>query len=417
MKIIPKFDNKYWEQVVDKGFGDKNNVYIWSMKKFNGFLYIGTINDVKGCQIYRSESGNKGTWKQVNESGFGHGLDSAGARNMIVYKNLLWVVTSSWRIGTQVWITNGEENKNGLLNWEKANKNGFGDGKNVPSSRSICVYKNKLYVGSRGIDSPRIYRYEGPTDLEGIDPNKWNWINEDWQENPDHNPYLFLPGEMIKYKAKDGKEYLYVGVYIDAVPLIDPLLTKFTIKNLKNLVKMIFLRCEIWRYDGNSWGEVIKKGFGRSNTMALAAQELNNILYFGTHNMLGAEIWKTEDGTNWSQIAKRGFGKIFNFGVWGIYKYRNRLIVGTENPISGCQIWASITENPKKQKDFVKINTSGMKKKIFNHFRLKQDGIQEFEVFKGKIYTGTACWMSCATRITGPGCEIWRIDHLPKELR
>ena len=27
---------------------------------------------------------------------------------MIVYKNLLWIITNSWDYGTQVWVTNGE---------------------------------------------------------------------------------------------------------------------------------------------------------------------------------------------------------------------------------------------------------------------------------------------------------------------
>ena len=121
--------------VVDSGFDDKHNICVWSMTKYNGHIYAGTMNFTNGCQIFRSQSGDKDTWEQVNQNGFGN-KNSTGAREMIVYKNLLWVVTfSSSDGGTQVWVTNGKDtDKDGLLIWKSANIDGFGEGRKIHAS-------------------------------------------------------------------------------------------------------------------------------------------------------------------------------------------------------------------------------------------------------------------------------------------
>ena len=98
-----------WEKVVDEGFGNKHNMCTWSMIKYKDHLYAGTFNFVNGCQVYRSKTGDKGTWKQVNIDGFDRENKSLGARTMIVYKDLLWIATISGWSGTQIWVTNGED--------------------------------------------------------------------------------------------------------------------------------------------------------------------------------------------------------------------------------------------------------------------------------------------------------------------
>jgi len=410
---------KNWECVVDKGFGDKKNVYAWSIKEYKDYIYIGTLNN-DGCQIYRSKTGDFGTWKKIGIDGLDENAKSAGIRNMNVYKNLLWVVTGSWNHGAQVWVTNGEELKNSnILKWKKANKNGFGEGKNVPTIRSICIFKDKLFVGTRSRDCPRIYRYEGPTEFDKIDPTKWKYINKDWKNHPEFNPYLLLAGHLIVFKSSNGKEYLYAGIYIDAIPHIYQFFEESSFKNLLNIIRLNFLKCEIWRFDGKIWEKVVKKGFGKNNIMALSAQILNNTLYYGTHNMIGGEIWKSSDGIKWTQVLKRGFGNPLNIGFWGMQKFKDRLIIGTSNLLFGCQIWASTTNNPKSIKDFVQINQNGMGGgKFKNLFRIsKQDGIQELESFKGNLYVGTASWLSYALKRAGTGCEVWRISEKSEKFK
>lgn len=401
--------NIEWEQVVNNGFGSRNNTIAWSMEEYNGYLYVGTRTDVKKCQIYRSQNGDEGTWEQVIIDGFDVNFPSDGVRNMIVYKNLLWAVTDSWEYGSQVFVTNGEySDYDGILKWKKANENGFGEGNIIQSSRSLRVYKNELYVGARSNEGPRIYRYNGDTDFENIQPEKWILINQDMLDNKDHNPLMVLPGMMMNFTAIDGKEYLYLGIYEEPIPLLEEFIRSHKIIYLLKFLNYPIWKSEIWRYDGSIWEKAVEDGFGNINVAAISAQVLNNTLYFGTSNIIGIEIWKTVDGENWTQIAKRGLGQPFTMWCWRMHTFENRLIFGTFNILRGCQIWTSTNDNPQTNKDFIQINIDSMGNND-DPFLVKQDGVRSFETFKGQLYAGTAAFMDFIIKQkNGSGCEIWR---------
>ena len=50
------------------GFDDPSNDYAWSMETFQGHIYVGTLNSMKGGQIWRSSSGQLDTWERVYRS-------------------------------------------------------------------------------------------------------------------------------------------------------------------------------------------------------------------------------------------------------------------------------------------------------------------------------------------------------------
>jgi hypothetical protein len=417
-----KSGTKGWEQVVDNGFGNQNNVYAWSMKSYSDYLYVGTLNYVDGCQIYRSSTGDKGTWKQVNKDGFGNDFPSGsvykkGARNMIVYKDLLWVVTSNRETGTQIWVTNGEEEADGLVAWRQANENGFGEDTEVFSSRALAIYKDKLYIGSRTEDKgAHIYRYDGPTEFNNIEPDNWTFVNKDWQDNPDHNPLFCVPGFMINFTAIDEKDdYLYVAVFSAPAPPFLRLLENFSIKRLIRAITAFFMRCAIWRYNGSLWEKVSDKGFGKSNIVACSAVVLNNSLYFGTGSKFGGQIWKTNDGKNWTNIIRHGFGRPSNVCMWWMNIYEDRLVVGTFNFLRGCEIWISTNDNPNSKNDFKKINENGMDREKMGLFLPQQYGARTFESFGNQLYVGTNSWIA-TLKIDGlkpgDGCEVWRINNI-----
>ena len=137
---------------------------------------------------------------------------------------------------------------------------------------------------------------------------------------------------------------------------------------------------------------------------------LNESLYAGTANWLGGEIWKTEDGVNWSKVIKRGFYSPFNFWIWKLFVFNDKLIAGTFNPVLGCEIWTSKNDSPNQKKDFFKIGIHGMDgTNIFNSGKLPQDGARSFENFNSTFYVGTTNWVDLNTKIKGTGCEVWRI--------
>lgn len=407
-----------WEKVVGSGFGDKHNMCLWSMKEYKDYLYVGTLNFANGCEVYRSKSGDKGTWEKVNENGFDIKNKCDGARTMFVYKDLLWIVTYCGLHGSQIWVTNGEYDNNGrLLKWEKANINGFGEGGMIPGSRGIAIYKNRLYVGTECKDKlPRIYRYDGPMDFDNIQPDKWICINEDWKDNRFNIPNFSLIGDLLNFKASDDKEYIYLSIYSDVVHLVGKFKRNPNLKTILEIVKFFYkMRCNILRYNGKKWEMASSPGFGKKNIMAMASFVFKDTIYVGTTKILGGEIWKSKDGTNWQRIMKRGFSFPYNLSVWKIQTFENKLVVGMQNHWFGCQIWASKDLNPSNNKDFVQISKTGMTKRLqINPFKIKQDGIKAMETFKGKLYAGTASYINILNSgtIVGPGCELWRIDHI-----
>jgi len=414
---IKQFFKNDWEQVVNHGFGNINNLHAWSIKVYKNYIYVGTRNVIDGCQIYRSETGDENTWIQVNENGFGNDNKSEGARNMIVYKDLLWVVTNSWECGTQVWVTNGEKDEDKMIVlWKKANLNGFGEGNEILSSRALGIYYDKLFVGSQSKDGhPLIFRYDGPTDFDNIDSEDWTMV-KDFFEEPGYDNDLFLVADFVNFTNKFGENYLYVLLIAGVTPLVRELKLNFSIIRFVNTLKILFFgNSQIWRYDGINWELLDCEVFNNANRMGSCFQILNDSLYIGTCNWFGGEIWKTNDGINWTQIAKRGFYLPFNLWIWKLYEFDNRLVAGTLNPVLGCQVWASSNSDPDSNKDFLKISRNGMDgSKLLKIREIPQDGARCFETFDDMLYMGTTNWIDLNTFLKGTGCEVWRIGDFNK---
>ncbi|NQE45951.1 hypothetical protein C5S31_08015 [ANME-1 cluster archaeon GoMg2] len=109
-------DGINWEPVVQYGFL-RTNGYIWRLTVYNNTLIAGTMNPFTGCEIWMSETGDFGTFEQMNI----HGMDGAmslpanlgafigsddgpivpwadqyGVRTVANYKGNLIVGTASW---------------------------------------------------------------------------------------------------------------------------------------------------------------------------------------------------------------------------------------------------------------------------------------------------------------------------------
>lgn len=60
-----------WSLVADGGFGDPENLEIFRMTVFGGQLYASTLNTATGGEIWRSSTGNAGSWTRVVSGGLG----------------------------------------------------------------------------------------------------------------------------------------------------------------------------------------------------------------------------------------------------------------------------------------------------------------------------------------------------------
>ena len=264
---IWRYDGSSWEQVVGHnapmmkgGFGNVDNIAIFDLEEFNGYLYAGTMNwdfsENGGCEVWRSQDGIQ--WEQVVEHGFRPNMSEAdlktGVTNtycwrMEVFQNQLYVGTfnslykfiGNAGMGCQFWRTiDGKE-------WEKvALPKGDGFGKpEIYGVRTMAVYNNELYVGTAAnllLDKGcEIWKYDGV-----------NWTPIISDEVPGVEPtdieYSGFGNPLNKYAwsmtvTSDNK--LWVGTANG---------------KLVNLMEPKTSGCEIWCYDGVEWASVVKDG-------------------------------------------------------------------------------------------------------------------------------------------------------------
>lgn len=83
-----------WEILMQGGFDDPNNVYVQGLSSYLGDLYGWTENWETGCEVWKSHTGEVGTWMQVNQDGFGFGPRfgvSQGDTAQVIFKDELYI--------------------------------------------------------------------------------------------------------------------------------------------------------------------------------------------------------------------------------------------------------------------------------------------------------------------------------------
>ncbi|WP_448539589.1 PKD domain-containing protein [Roseiflexus sp.] len=91
-----------WTKVMDNGFGNPQNQYIFGGAVFGGRLYAAVQNNSTGVQIYRTLDGT--SWEPVSLDGLGdsnNGYVWSGA--MLEHNNRLYISTTNWANGGEVW--------------------------------------------------------------------------------------------------------------------------------------------------------------------------------------------------------------------------------------------------------------------------------------------------------------------------
>ncbi len=105
--------------------------------------------------------------------------------------------------------------------------------------------------------------------------------------------------------------------------------------------------CEVWKHCGSTWTRVDpgaagpgNGGFGDANNSGPCGMgTYNNKLYVGTENdATGCEVWEY-NGSTWTQINANGFGNANNSEANGLVEYNGYLYVSTSNKNTGCEVW------------------------------------------------------------------------------
>ena len=357
--------------------------------------------------------------------------------------------------------------------WRQLTGNGFGNKTNL-ATRGMAIYKDELYIGTHNVKFPKL--------LQNILPRASKLLQKLYQLSPNILPKLLHRGPLFRtifklvhslrrctirrglhlaVKPSEGCEIWKYNYTTDELIQIvgngsitgmksgfnytfnclASVITEFDDKlyvgtwntPIGSLQNPHRKGCEIWRYDGTTWEQVVghnapimKGGFGNFNNVGISSMEgFNGYLYAGTMNWDpssygGCEIWRTQDGVQWEQVVSHGFKQnmstsdlvagVTNTYVWSMEIFQNQLYVGTFNSRyrlvcnagMGCQLWR--TDNGK---NWCKVNLPTGVTGVY------QDGFGEPEnygtrtmvEYNNELYVGTA-----TNLIHGKGCEIWKYD-------
>jgi hypothetical protein len=147
-------DNTPWVQVNQDGFGDENNLVAYTMTVWNYSLYVGTLNQVSGAQLWRTSDGI--LWEQVNIDGFGD-ANNIAITSLISLGGTLIAATMNPVTGCEVW-----KSPNGV-SWIQFNNDGFGDANNTGAPRMRLFEEiGPLLVSTGNLEGAEVWSLEYP---------------------------------------------------------------------------------------------------------------------------------------------------------------------------------------------------------------------------------------------------------------
>lgn len=183
-----------WETITTDGMGNPRNRAFHGMSVFKDQLYAGTFNLTEGTEIWRTATGDPGSWAQVAPKGLGQppvnsdaalshehggylyfGIESAGA---IIRPPL---------VGTQLWRTDGNLSPP-YDQWEQVNVDGFGNEFNH-NILGLASFKGHLYAGTwnftQGLE---VWRAKtSPGHSHSIPFSSWEKVNQNGFGDPSRN--------------------------------------------------------------------------------------------------------------------------------------------------------------------------------------------------------------------------------------
>jgi uncharacterized protein YjiK/outer membrane biosynthesis protein TonB len=272
-------DGSAWSQVVSGGFDKSTNGEVFRFVEFNSQLYASTWSydtAIHGGEIWRSSTGDNGTWSRVVDDGFGDS-DNTSAISFEIFNNYLYAGTGNESTGGEIWRSASGD----AGSWAQVNTDGFGDSGNTDVT-ALADFNGYLYAITHHEQGggAQIWR------CQTCDGTDWTQVVADGFGD---SGVRGIPGLQVY----NNKLYAVVGHYVNGL--------------------------EVWRSsDGTNWSQVGYAGFGDSNNdvpywdNSLAIFE--NSLYIGNWNVAnGGEVWMHEelpippsdfDGDGYSDPAK-----------------------------------------------------------------------------------------------------------------
>lgn len=262
-------DATSWEQVVNNGFGDPDNGEIFYMTVYSDAIYAATwsYTSTRGAEIWRSTTGDSGSWSQVMSNGFGDWCNF-GVLVMQPVAGQLYAGTRSYigglcDSGADLWRYDG-------ISWSPVITNGFGF-TGTYDIGALAEFQGYLYAGIGRFDLTT-YQYPGGEVWRCHIATTGCDASGDWERVVADG---FNDSNNINVSLLDS-----VGTYLYAIA-----------SNFRNGLS-------IWRtQNGTTWEPVSQGGFGDSNNYGTiwdkGAALFNGRFHVGTYNPAhGGEVWQ-----------------------------------------------------------------------------------------------------------------------------
>jgi hypothetical protein len=334
--IIRSEDGKKFEVIPEPIKTESPINSVRSLVHFKGKLFTTPTGAAKGNPntsgvptIYATEDPNAGGWYFANEPAFGD-PNNVAIFEMKVFEGWLYAGTVN-NNGFQVWRTEAEGSS--PYQWEKIIDGGAGRGSLNQCVASMCVFKGALYVGS-GIQNGGYDHTNdiGPAGAEIIRINRdgsWDLIVGDNRITP-NGGYAAISGMRggfgnlfsgYIWRMAEHDGWLYAGTMEWSVNM-----QFFKLENRPEKVRNVMTSVgqgnivdsqggfDFWRSsDGNNWVPVDRRGMGNRYNYGLRTMVSTPLGFFiGTANPFGPRVLQeTEDGE---------------------WEYR-------DNPQGGCEVW------------------------------------------------------------------------------
>jgi hypothetical protein len=190
-------DGRQWENVVEDGFGNPEFFGVTSFAVFDDQIYAAIDAFFKGFQVWRSPSGDPGSWTLVAEDSLGF-MDGQAAF-LTPFKDKLVLVSTMWAGGyasvpVRIWVTQDGET------WTPPTTDGFGVFAHAPSHP--VIFKDILYIGAVSKEG---YIWSSKDSVQ------WSQVPAEGFESPIFNfSALFTDGKTLFANVTQGKgTFLY----------------------------------------------------------------------------------------------------------------------------------------------------------------------------------------------------------------
>ncbi|MEW6379667.1 MAG: hypothetical protein AB1611_08660 [bacterium] len=410
-----------WEEVVSNGFGEFSNDYAWSMATFQGKLYVGTLNSLRGAEIWSSSTGEQFTWRRVYNT-----LTASNSGIRCLYADgdkYLYACTSSVSGADIVRTGNGYW-------WIPISRRGLGDMRNT-TVRCMARFGEYLYAGT-GSKIARLYRSR-----DGL---SWEPVNTGMESTLVKYPKTsvevinnILVGELEVFNG-----HLYAFTWTDDLAAIRGPLSRVTLNEpILNAAHYIpghtpgytpGFQGENHTVDGNAAAAAAAAVDDTASLAAAADDEktfkskygflVPNYFNLQVSRAPGAfEVWRSSNGTNWEKVV--GQNDIYGNGMgFSLYDADNLM-----NDLVTC---VAVFRDQESQKEHLYLGTGNSEGKtgiwrtsegtrwvkVLDFYELGERNnfyVWRMIPFKGRLFVGTFN-MGPASDPGVTGAQIWVSD-------